>query len=303
MKKIFFMIAAIVGIAIVSCSKPDESVSVRTPQTKTVLRNDMLGYFYSCVDFFDQLDYNIDSATLESLTLEFFSEYIWLTDTTDIYPYSEVYYEFEESLLYMLRNNNPFDDGLVLELSESDVLSNNEKVSLFYLAAAIKNLKKYQNCFALCYDGYNRYCVNYVNNIVSSNPSLKAEIDNLIGTESFRDIIVIYSDGDELHAACKPRSLFDGGYNFVSPISFTSVSECDSIKDSRIDSYYAQFNSSCSTTNNMLSLGIITPEQARKSLEQYKSYFWLMYNWAMEAYFRCLNKVPTEDIQIEVRYF
>lgn len=303
MKKITFLIAALIGLAIVSCSTHDETLSTNVGIQKTIQRNDLLGYYDACIEFYDLLDYDANLETLEALGFEFNSQFGWLADTTDCSPFSEDYYDLAEFLIYTLSNNLSFEDGLIYEWSNSDILSINEKISLLNLAAAVKNLKKYQNCYALCYDEHGRYCVNYVNNLVGFSPSLKSEIDDLIGTEDFGEIIVIYSDGDEYHAITKSRSLFDGVYDFISPISLVSQSECDSIKNSRINSYYEQFNSSCAINDNLLSIGLITPEQARKNRFQYQSYFWFWYNWAMEAYFRCLNKLPTETIQVEVRQF
>lgn len=167
MKKIFIMIAAIVGVAIVSCSKPEESVSVNPPIQKTVQYDEdveMLRYYESLVDLLDSIClYETEySYYTDSIALCLFNEqWSWLFCGSSALGNTTLFgsaYLSVENELFRDYSQRPMDRPFVESIINDTELLPIEKMSLLDLAATFEVSNRYKRCCLLLeINGQNYY--------------------------------------------------------------------------------------------------------------------------------------------------
>lgn len=301
MKKLtIFFIATLLGVAIMSCSKHDETLSPNVGAQKTVQYDYLADYYEICINYFDEIESITDSlALIESQTV-FNEQWNWLLDTTCTQTYSDTYLAVSMEILDNMLTKTEIPEAFVTEILNSNDFTRQEKMLLIYAVAQTNQYVKYNNCYVLAYDNRSRYCISsFVYDLVSSSSELKSEIISLRGTLRPESGIAIYSDGDTYHAVAKSYSWLSYNYNLYSQF-LANFEECNEIYQMRLEFIRNEYHNDCAFVNWGLDHGRMSASDAKLLLEFALREYQRKLKIAEREYEECRKSVRIADVQVAV---
>lgn len=302
MKKITFLIAALIGLAIVSCSTHDETLSTNVGIQKTVQYDEdveMERYYESYLNFLDSI-MSIspnDTSYIDSIAIDSFSEHWnWLFSDSDVSATDTLFrqeYQDYVDLIFTNYINAPMNRRIVHEIIDNPNLYSIEKMLLLDFAASCEFVNKYGHCFILLeIDNQDFYITgNYKNWF--DNPQLTDRINGILDGVGENEIIIVFKniDGDLDFSIVEESWLTENRYQNISQEQIEVI--CNILYLLELDQIAQQFKSDLSKTqrdinNNRSLYGASPNDYHRMSLSDEEKMLKMMQQ-ALRNYWECLG--------------
>lgn len=261
MKKLtIFFIATLLGVAIMSCSKHDETLSPNVGAQKTVQYDEdveMERYYESYLNFLDSILTNSpdDISYVDYAAISLFNEHWnWLFNDSDIPSnitlFGEIYQIIKDELFrnYYCR---PMDRSFVESIITHTELFSLEKMFLLDLAATLEHANRYQRCRLLV--GIDNQKYYFVGNFAEwfDNTTLAYNIDMVIGGVEDGSVLIVYKNSlGELDFEIVSESwLEENGYQNISE---NRRSECLDYYNAELEAIYTDFKDYYEQQENLL---------------------------------------------------